>query len=76
MTKIMTTSEAADVMGLHESTIRRMCEDGRLKAQWCDTLWAIDAHDVYRKGRRQTWDEAVEHVTKEHESLWRKLGEM
>lgn len=42
-TRYMTVAEYADLMGLHEQSVRRMCENGSVKCMKVGSRWRIAA---------------------------------
>lgn len=50
--------EAAEVLGVHWETVKRMCREGRIPAQKIHNMWLIDKKDlkkfasIYNEPRR------------------------
>lgn len=44
--KILTTSEAAQIAGVHHDTVRRWCESGELHSKKFGGSWAISRDDL------------------------------
>lgn len=40
--------EAADVLGIHWETVKRMCREERIKAQKVHNMWLIDKNELAR----------------------------
>ena len=40
--------EAADVLGVHWETVKRLCREGRIRAEKVHNKWLIHKHDLKR----------------------------
>jgi excisionase family DNA binding protein len=47
-THLVSTAEAAALVGRHESLIRRFCRQGRIPALRVGRFWVLDVDDVRR----------------------------
>jgi len=46
--KLLTVAEAAEIRGVSPRRIRKLCEDGRLKAEKVGRDWLIDPRSLER----------------------------
>jgi excisionase family DNA binding protein len=52
MQEVCTTKEAAEIIGIHETLVRRYCQQARISAKQVGKQWILDRTDVEKFAKK------------------------
>lgn len=53
--KLLTTEEVAEILGMHEESVRRLCRQGKIPCKKVLGRWKVDQSDLEKWIEEQQW---------------------